>query len=111
MTPKYLLRRAATGLVPADVIEKRKRGFFRGASDGWLRAQMEGLVADYLLAPNARSAAFLDRAVVERMARDHATGADTSHVHLLLALLMLEVWLTSYVDRAVGRSATEPILV
>jgi asparagine synthase (glutamine-hydrolysing) len=104
LTTKYVLRRAARGLVPDDIIDKRKLGFFRGASSGWLKAQMEASVREYLLAPDARTEEFLDRRVVERMLHDHASGRDTSKVYLLLALLLLEVWLTTYAERALPTS-------
>jgi asparagine synthase (glutamine-hydrolysing) len=98
---KVLLKEAARGIVPDDIIDKPKIGFFRGASDGWLRAQLSGALSDYLLGPNPRYAEFLDRDVVERMVRRQREG-DGGDVHLLLAILMLEVWLTSFLPRALA---------
>jgi asparagine synthase (glutamine-hydrolysing) len=100
LTRKYLLKRAARGLVPDRIIEKRKLGFFRSASSGWLRAQMSGAVSDYLLAESPRYAEFLDRGYVEGLIRGHQAGKTDEHVHLLIAILMLEIWLSSYVPRA-----------
>jgi asparagine synthase (glutamine-hydrolysing) len=100
LTRKALLRRVARGLVPEDVVERGKVSFFRGVVDEWFRSQTEGAIADYLLGQNARSAELLDRAVVERLVRDHISGADRRHAHLLNAILMLEVWLAEYLPRA-----------
>jgi asparagine synthase (glutamine-hydrolysing) len=97
---KVLLRRAARGLVPDRIIDKPKLGFFRPAFDSWFLGQAEGAVADYLLAANPRYADFLDPAAVRGLVARHVEGRDRSHLHLLLAILMLEVWLTEYLPRA-----------
>ena len=62
-------------------------------------------LSDYLLGPDPRYAALLDRGAVERLVRRQRDG-DGRNVHLLLAILMLEVWLSSYLPRAVA--APEP---
>jgi asparagine synthase (glutamine-hydrolysing) len=106
LTTKVVLKRAARGLLPDQIIDKRKIGFFRGASDGWLRAQLDGALSDYLLGPDPCYAELLDRAAVERLVRRQRAG-DGEHVHLLLAILMLEVWLARYLPRAIP--AGEPV--
>ncbi|WP_432972003.1 asparagine synthase (glutamine-hydrolyzing) [Dactylosporangium sp. CA-233914] len=109
---KHVLKHAARGLVPDRIVDKRKLGFLRSASTGWLRAQLGAASSDFLLGPDPRYGEFLDRAVVERMARAHRDGARSGDVHLLLAILMLEVWLSSYVPRAVsatGLSGAAPL--
>ncbi len=102
-TQKYLLKHAARGLVPDRVVDKRKRGFFRRSSVGWLQAQMPGAVSDYLLGPSPRCAEFLDRGTLERLLADYRTGKADRHVHLLIAILLLEIWLTTYLPRAVAQ--------
>jgi asparagine synthase (glutamine-hydrolysing) len=104
---KVVLKQAARGIVPDEIIDKPKIGFFRGASDGWLRAQLGGSLDDYLLDPAARSADLFDRTVVERLVREQRAG-DGSNVHLLLALLMLEVWLATYLPRAFAGAGRVP---
>jgi asparagine synthase (glutamine-hydrolysing) len=104
---KYLLKRAARGIVPDRIIDKRKLGFFRGSTDGWLHAQMDGSISDYLLGPNPRYADFLDRGVVERLIRDHREHRPVD-MHLLVGVLMLEVWLSSYLPRAADTPAAAP---
>jgi asparagine synthase (glutamine-hydrolysing) len=102
---KYLLRRAARGLVPDWVIEKRKVGFFHGAVPGWFEHHAQRSIERYLLDPDARYAAFLDPAAVRDLVASVRAGG-TSSTHLLLSILMLEVWLSSYLPRAlsVGRT-------
>ncbi len=97
LTTKYLLKHAARGLVPDRIVDKRKLGFFRGASTQWLTKQLSGPGREYLLAPEPRYAEFVDRAVVADLVRRHEAG-DDSRVHLLLSILILEVWLQTYLQ-------------
>lgn len=101
-TTKYLLKEhVARGLIPDRIIDKRKVGFFAESIDGWFRAQTRGPVADYLLTSNPRCAEFLNPSAVRELVVSHADRSDTSNSNLLLAILMLEVWLSSYLSRAV----------
>jgi hypothetical protein len=52
-----------------------------------------------LLVPSPRYAEFLDRAAVERLVAQHRR-AHIGDSHLLVAILMLEVWLGTYLPRA-----------
>ena len=99
LTTKWLLKRVARDLLPEQIVEKRKIGFFSGAVDAWFAAQLDHVVADYLLAPNPAYADLLDRARVASLVATHA-GGDRRHGRLLLAILMLEVWLSSVLPRA-----------
>jgi asparagine synthase (glutamine-hydrolysing) len=101
-TTKYLLRHAARGLVPDDVLNKRKVSFFRGVVDDWFKTQTDGAIREFLLAPTARYAELLDRDRIESMVAGHANGTDTGNAHLLHAVLLLEIWLSSYLPRALG---------
>ena len=106
---KHVLRRAARGLVPDRIIDKPKIGFFNAAVDSWFRAQTDGVIADYLLAPDARYTEMLDRRSVERLVSGHSEGTDSGNAYALLSILMLEVWLSEYLPRAcAGVVATRP---
>jgi asparagine synthase (glutamine-hydrolysing) len=104
-TTKYLLRHAARGIVPHAAIDKPKRGFFRDAFNGWFRAQMRGPASDYLLGGQPRYAEFLDRGEVERMVHRHLSGEGRGEVYFLLTILMLEVWLSSFLPSALAPSS------
>jgi asparagine synthase (glutamine-hydrolysing) len=99
-TTKAVLKKAARGLVPDRIIDKPKIGFFNDSLDRWFASTTSASVSDYLLAPSPRYATMLDRGEVERIVKS-GTGGRT-----LLAILMLEVWLSSFVPRAT--SAPEP---
>jgi asparagine synthase (glutamine-hydrolysing) len=97
-TRKYVLREAVRGLIPDRVLDRPKVGFFDVVED-WFSAQSRGVVSDYLLGPNPRYAEFLDRRVVESLVSRHLDGSDRRHGRLLLSILMLEIWLSSYLGR------------
>ena len=106
LNTKHVLKHVARGLIPDRIIDKPKVGFFNSAVDGWFRGQAQGAVADYLLDPNPRYAEFLDQAQVTRLVRGTDGAAANSHV--LLSLLMLEAWLSSYLPRAAASASAMP---
>ena len=97
---KHLLKEAARGLIPDQIIDKKKIGFFNAAVDGWFRTQMRGPLGDYLLDSRPRYGEIVDRGTVAGLVRAHVDGTNTRHADLLLSLLMLEVWLATYLPRA-----------
>ncbi len=103
---KSVLKRAASGIVPDRIIHKRKLGFFRGASDAWLQTQLRQTIPELLLGSEVRCTEFLDHEVIKRLTLAHRDGEDLSHGHLLTGILMLEIWLRTYLPRALKRPAT-----
>jgi asparagine synthase (glutamine-hydrolysing) len=107
LTRKYLLKRAARGLVPDEVIDRPKVGFFNSVADDWFRAQLQASVPDVLLDDAPRYGEFLERSEVACLLQANAAG-DSSSSYLLLSILLLEVWLRSYVPRALDAGAAGP---
>jgi hypothetical protein len=91
--------------VPDRIIDKRKIGFFNGAVAGWFQAQTRGAISDYLLGPSPRYAELLDRSGVETLVRGHAAAPTKGSANALLTILMLEVWLSTYLPRVAGASS------
>jgi len=96
-TTKAILRSAARGLVPETVLDRPKVGFFSSAVGHWFDRQIGGEIVDRLLDPSARFAAYVDQKEVEQLLRRRGSYRSSK---LLLTLLMLEVWLGSYLPRA-----------
>jgi asparagine synthase (glutamine-hydrolysing) len=96
---KHVLRVAARGLVPDFVCDKPKLGFFGASTRAWLASRDGAVVERVLLAPDARYAEILDRAMIEQQIRDWRAGA-CDRSQFLLAMVMLEVWLSTYLGRA-----------
>jgi asparagine synthase (glutamine-hydrolysing) len=87
---KWLLRRALRPLLPAAVVDGRKRGFSIPAAR-WLRHEARELVVDQLGAEAVRRQGVFEPAVVDRLVRDHLFGrVDESRA--LWGLLMFSLW-------------------
>ena len=74
---------------------------FDGYGHGRCAAREDGaLVERLLLGPGPAYTAVIDRSAVERTVREWRAGAP--HHNLLLALVMLELWLSEYLPRALS---------
>lgn len=106
LSTKHLLKQVAVGLVPDSIIDKPKIGFFNSVSRRWMAAQLRGPAIEHLLDGRLACEELLDGDEVRRMARAHADGR-TGDLDALYAILMLELWLTSVLGRALA--APEPV--
>jgi asparagine synthase (glutamine-hydrolysing) len=100
---KHVLREAARDLVPGFVLDKSKEGLFATKLGRWLVASDDVLVRGLLLRRNPAYAAIVDPAAVHRAVAQWR-GGGTGNQKLLLALAMLELWLTEYLPRALEPS-------
>jgi len=97
-TTKYLLKKVASDLLPADIIHRQKHGF--GVPLGaWLRKDIR-LVRDLLLDAHTRNRGLFDTAELTRMIEEHASG-QRDHGARLWSLLTLEWWHRLYIDAAI----------
>jgi asparagine synthase (glutamine-hydrolysing) len=110
-TTKYVLREAARGLVPDYVLEKKKVGFFNGTVTTWLSDTLERDGVELLLPGAPAYADLIDRRGVEQLLRAQATHPTARRGHLLLAVLLLERWLQSYLPRATSQAPATPALL
>jgi asparagine synthase (glutamine-hydrolysing) len=93
---KEILRRVSRGLLDDATIDKKKRGFFRGASSTWLDSHRSGIVSDTLLDERARGRGiFKPKAVSELVTHSQGSGRAGEP---LLAVLLLELWHRQFVD-------------
>ena len=99
---KHVLKLAARGIVPDHIVDKRKIGFFRGSAAPWLRAQIGGATSSYLLDGEPRIGEIIDVAELRRLIESDARAKRPAHTQLVLGALMLEVWLSRFVPRALA---------
>jgi len=96
---KRVLKEAARGLLPEEVIHRKKVGFFRDATTAWFEAQADSAVKEVLLDPGAQYQAFISRSAVEkRLAPSRRSGSEDLS-RQLITLLMLELWLSRLASR------------
>jgi asparagine synthase (glutamine-hydrolysing) len=95
LTPKKLLKAAATGLLPREIIERRKRAFIVPL-DIWLRRYRRAWVYDTLVSTAARNRGyFRNRAILGLLDRYMADG---SSGRLIWTLFCLELWHQAFID-------------
>lgn len=103
LTGKTLLRRIARGLVPDRVIDKRKIGFFSHATEAWFAGQVRPQARHWLLRGDRSTRDLIDGRALERLVGDWYEGRGSrDSSSLVLAILMLEIWLSDTLPRALA---------
>ncbi len=94
---KYVFKKSQERVLPRDIVWRRKAGF--GAPvRAWLSGDLAPMVADLLSEETVSRRGLVDPGAVRRLIDDNASGhADTSLQ--LYALLTLELWHQTFVDR------------
>jgi asparagine synthase (glutamine-hydrolysing) len=94
---KQLFREAMKGLVPPEVMSRKKHPFATPYDD-WLRSSLGDEVARRY-APGAPLAETIDPATVGRLVREHQSGR-FDHKRVLYCLLELSQWHREFVEAA-----------
>ena len=93
---KSFLKRIAAGLVPKEVVYRRKMGF--GVPIGkWFRGEMKDFMRGVLLSEKSLNRGIVKSEMIEKYVREH-TGAERDHAFQLWTLLMLELWFQKFID-------------
>jgi len=98
-TGKYLLKRAADGLLPPEIIHRSKQGFGVPIAH-WFRHQLKSLLADHLQGRLFRESGIFNGGYVDRLLEEHWRGTH-DHRKKLFPLLMVAIW-----QEAAGKEAT-----
>ena len=85
----------AAGVLPADVLTRRKLGF-PVPIDAWFRGAFRSVVDEYVLGERARRRGLFDPECVSRLADEHQAGA--RHGERLWALVSFEHWARCFID-------------
>jgi asparagine synthase (glutamine-hydrolysing) len=93
---KYILKRSMEGVLPRDVIWRRKAGF--GAPiRAWIVNELAPVVDEALSPRRVAERGLFDPAEVSRIVERNRAGTQ-DHALQIWALLTLELWLQSFVD-------------
>jgi asparagine synthase (glutamine-hydrolysing) len=106
---KHILKEAVAGLLPPDILSRRKQGFAVPLGV-WFRGRLREVFSDVLLSPDSRARGYFDRRFVDRLIREHTAGR-RDHTLRLWALVVFELWHRAYVDAHRGPSAEQPIAI
>jgi asparagine synthase (glutamine-hydrolysing) len=94
---KRLLKRIGRSLVPAEVIDRPKKGF-SVPIEHWFKTDLADTVNDVLLGQRCRERGLLQPRAVERIVKEHRSGEQDWHEQIWI-LLMLEMWCETYLDQ------------
>ena len=96
-TTKHVLKRAMGRYLPADVVHRAKLGFGAPLRQ-WIRRDLAPLVDSLLEPPSVERRGLLEPSAVQRVLAENASGR-ADHAHLIYALLNLELWMQTFLDR------------
>ena len=95
LTTKYILKRAFTGRVPQEIINRKKTGF-PVPYDHWLSNELKGYVRDVLLDRKTMGRGYFNRAAISQMLNgNHQCPTYSKEI---FTLIVLELWLRNYID-------------
>ena len=93
---KALLREALRGLVPREILTRRKMGFPVPVGR-WLRGRFWPVVEQFVLSPRVRARGLFDAGALARLAGEHRCGV-ADHGERLWLLINLELWMRLFLD-------------
>jgi asparagine synthase (glutamine-hydrolysing) len=105
-TTKRVLREAMKGLLPDSILNRPKMGFPVPLSR-WMRTGWNQVARDVLLDRRSCERGIIDRPAVDRLLRNHASGA-ADESDRIWSLLNLELWYRTFVDKQGIQTLPEP---
>jgi asparagine synthase (glutamine-hydrolysing) len=100
---KIVLRTAARRILPAELVDRPKRGFSVPVGR-WFRGELGEAFTDWVLGPDGQTRDHLDIRPVTRMLADHRAGR-IDHGRELWVVLAFELWARSWMRPTVAESA------
>ena len=105
-TTKRILREAIRGLLPEEILTRKKMGFPVPFAQ-WTRDRWQPVVRDVLLDRRTRERGLINAAAVEQMLDAHRDGT-VNGGDAIWALVNLELWYRTFIDRAGVQSLPAP---
>ncbi|MBN1203278.1 MAG: asparagine synthase (glutamine-hydrolyzing) [Anaerolineae bacterium] len=102
---KAILKQAAVGLLPDDIIHRKKHGF--GVPVGrWFREGLPDYAREILLDPGTLARGIFHKSAVQRMLDEHTSGG-RNHGQRIWTLLTFEWWHRLFFDPDIPTAPTE----
>jgi asparagine synthase (glutamine-hydrolysing) len=96
-TRKYIFKRALEGVLPAEILDRPKRGFAIPLGR-WFRGELAPFVSDLLFDGRSRERGIFNPGYVERLLRWHGRGRELDLQ--LWTLISFELWCRTFLDGA-----------
>ena len=98
-TAKYLLKKAVDGIIPDEIINRKKMGFGAPMSQ-WLKGEFGNQARSRIMASPLMERGFFNRGYIEKLFADHRSGSrDTSNIWTLFNLTS---WYDYWIERKVA---------
>jgi len=94
LTMKHILKRALRGVLPREVLERRKQGFGVPLAS-WLRGPLRSLMQEWLEPGRVADVGLFEPATVRRLISEHLSGRRNHH-KILWSLLVFDAWRERY---------------
>ena len=94
-TTKWILREAMKGILPDEIIHRRKMGFPVPVGN-WFRGAYKHVVDEYVLSPRAMERGVFDNEFVNSLVARHNAGEN--HDERLWSLVNFEIWQRRFID-------------
>jgi len=104
---KYLLKKAAADILPAEILQRPKQGFAVPIKH-WFRGDLTNYAHDLLDSARARQRGIFNPQFVRSLLHAHTHTRLVNHSDAIWALLCLELWFQVYMDQSgvqVGQGA------
>jgi asparagine synthase (glutamine-hydrolysing) len=98
LTTKYLLKKAASGILPDGIITRKKKGFGIPISQ-WLGGELKDFMLDHLSERRIKQQGYFNYAYIKDLIEDHLKKKKDNR-KLLWTLLIFQVWHEKYIDGA-----------
>jgi asparagine synthase (glutamine-hydrolysing) len=95
---KYLLKRALKGILPRDILNRKKMGFGVPLNH-WFRGPLREFAKGTLLSEKSLKRNYFEPGQVKRLLSEHSAGRK-DHAYKIWNLLVLEIWHQVFVDGA-----------
>ena len=91
---KYILKEAFRGILPDEILDRRKEGFSIPIKS-WMKGELKPMLLEFLSPRALAETGWFDSAHVQRLIGEHLAGRE-NHSHRLWALLMFQMWHHEY---------------
>ena len=95
MTTKYILRKSMKGILPQEILTRRKMGFPVPLSS-WFRGRFKPIIDEYVLGERTLSRNLFEPRVLRRLVAEHDAGVN--HSERLWMLVNFEIWQRQFID-------------
>jgi asparagine synthase (glutamine-hydrolysing) len=94
---KWILKKSLEGLLPHEILHRKKKGFSVPLKD-WFKGPLREMAHDLLLGSRCRQRGMFDAKTMARLLSEHESGK-ANHHHRLWSLLCFEVWCRNFLDQ------------